>query len=244
VKIDSLALQMRPRAPHEAADLGVRLCQLHAGEVYRCYLTVAIPMALLAMALFEVRPWLPVALIWCAKPWLDRTVLFVLARAAFGQATTVSDLWREQRSVWWSRFIVTWTLLRLSPFRSFTLAVYQLEGHSLFQVRRRVRQVRRRHSGAAFMVTYAFHLAELSLTVSLLSLLFWFTPAGRGYDFGSLFTGDAAMPARWLFAVAYLVTVLFLEPFYTAAGFGMYLNRRAELEAWDIEQEFRRAFAS
>jgi hypothetical protein len=33
-----------------------------------------------------------------------------------------------------------------------------------------------------------------------------------------------------------------LEPFYVAAGFAMYLNRRVELEAWDIEQEFRRGF--
>ena len=40
------------------------------------------------------------------------------------------------------------------------------------------------------------------------------------------------------------LTVLLLEPFYVSAGFGMYLNRRTELEAWDIEQEFRRAFAS
>jgi len=28
-----------------------------------------------------------------------------------------------------------------------------------------------------------------------------------------------------------------------AAGFAMYLNRRVELEAWDIEQELRRACA-
>jgi hypothetical protein len=44
-------------------------------------------------------------------------------------------------------------------------------------------------------------------------------------------------------AVAYATAVMFLEPFYVGAGFAMYLNRRAELEAWDIEQEFRRAFA-
>jgi hypothetical protein len=44
--------------------------------------------------------------------------------------------------------------------------------------------------------------------------------------------------------VAYSSAVLLLEPFYVAAGFAMYLNRRAELEAWDIEQEFRRAFAA
>ena len=42
--------------------------------------------------------------------------------------------------------------------------------------------------------------------------------------------------------IAYMLAVLFVEPFYVAAGFGMYLNRRAELEAWDIEQEFRRVF--
>ena len=46
-----------------------------------------------------------------------------------------------------------------------------------------------------------------------------------------------------LLTIGYAMAVLFLEPFYVAAGFAMYLNRRAELEAWDIEQEFRRAFA-
>jgi hypothetical protein len=43
-------------------------------------------------------------------------------------------------------------------------------------------------------------------------------------------------------AIGYALVVLFLEPFYVAAGFAMYLNRRAQLEAWDIEQELRRAF--
>jgi hypothetical protein len=62
------------------------------------------------------------------------------------------------------------------------------------------------------------------------------------------------MPQNWLGAlfgpapqaagsVAYMAAVAFLEPFYVAAGFGMYVNRRVDLEAWDIEQEFRRAFA-
>ena len=53
VKIDSLALRMRPRAPHEAADLGGRLCQARAREVYRCYLAVDIPLGLLSLSLFD-----------------------------------------------------------------------------------------------------------------------------------------------------------------------------------------------
>jgi hypothetical protein len=56
--------------------------------------------------------------------------------------------------------------------------------------------------------------------------------------------GESHVLAQLMTSIAYVLAVLFLEPFYVAAGFGMYLNRRAELEAWDIEQEFRRAFAA
>jgi hypothetical protein len=243
VRVDSLALQMRPRAPHEAADLGVRLCQANAGEVFRCYLLVAIPMALLSISLLEVSATMAGMLMWCAKPWLDRTVLFVLARAAFGQRTRIADLWREQRQVWWSQFIITWTWRRLSPWRSFTQPVYQLEGHSFWQLRRRIPQLRRRRGGAALMMTGAFSAAESAITIGLLSLVFWFAPSGQGDDFASIFQGDASPGLQFYATSCYLLAVLFVEPFYVAAGFGMYLNRRAELEAWDIEQEFRRAFA-
>jgi hypothetical protein len=244
VRIDSLALQMRPRAPHEAADLGIRLCQASAREVYRCFLAVAIPLSLLAMSLFEVRPWLPCLVLWCAKPWLDRTVLYVLSRAAFGQRTTLGDLWSDQRQVWWSQLILTWTWRRLSPWRSFTQAVYQLEGHSFFRLRQRIVQVRRKYSGAAAIMTSAFAFAETGLVLALFSLTYWMAPGNENFDFATFFSGEGNQHLALISSIAYVIAVLFLEPFYVAAGFGMYLNRRAELEAWDIEQEFRRAFAT
>jgi hypothetical protein len=234
---------MRPRAPHEAADLGVRLCQATAGDVYRCYLVVAIPFMVLALSLFEVAHWLPMLVIWFAKPWLDRTILFVLGRAAFGQSTTVRELWREQRDVWWRQFFLTWTWRRLSPWRSFTQPVYQLEGQAFFRMRQRVLQLRRRHSSAALMMTQAFTWAETGLTLGVMSLAFWFQP-DQDFNIWEFVTGESEFAVQLIGAVAYALVVLFLEPFYVAAGFGMYLNRRAELEAWDIEQEFRRAFAS
>jgi hypothetical protein len=244
VKIDSLVLQMRPRAPHEAADLGIRLCQTVAGDVYRCYFVVAIPMMILALSLFEVAHWIPMWLIWWSKPWMDRTILFVLGRAAFGQQTRPADLWREQREVWWRQFLLMWTWRRLSPWRSFTQPVYQLEGQGFFRMRQRVLQLRRRHTGAAFMMTQAFAWAETGFTFGILILAFMFSEPGGGFDVGSLIDGEAAAAAQVISTVAYALVVLFIEPFYVAAGFGMYLNRRAELEAWDIEQEFRRAFAT
>lgn len=242
MQVDSLALQMRPRTPHEAADLGLRLCQANAAEVFRCYLVVAVPMAAVALALFEFSPWYPVLLMWCAKPWLDRTVLFVLARAAFGQRTTLGDLWREQGAVWWRQFILTWTWRRLSLWRSFTQPVYQLEGHAFFALRKRIVQLRNRYSGPAFVMTQAYLLAQIGLTVSIMSLTFWFASPDQDFEFGSFFDRQGQGLATFVASAGYVASALFLEPFYVAAGFGMYLNRRAELEAWDIEQEFRRAF--
>jgi len=243
VRIDSLVLQMRPRAPHEAADLGVRLCQAAAGDVYRCYLVVAIPFMVLALSLFEVGHLLPFLVIWFAKPWLDRSILFVLGRAAFGQRTSPGDMWREQREVWWRQFFIMWTWRRLSPWRSFTQPVYQLEGQAFFRMRQRVLQLRRRHSGAALMMTQAFMWAEFGLMLGVMSLAFWFQP-DQDFSILEYVAGESENAVQLIGSISYALAVLFLEPFYVAGGFGMYLNRRAELEAWDIEQEFRRAFAS
>ena len=92
-------------------------------------------------------------------------------------------------------------------------------------------------------MTSAFSLAESAIWISLLSLVFWFAPAGYQPDLSGWFSGEPSPLFTSVVAVAYAIAVLFLEPFYVASGFAMYLNRRAELEAWDIEQEFRRAFA-
>lgn len=242
VRVDALAVSLRPRTPTEAADLGGRLCQSAAPSVYRCYLIVALPVAALSLASLELASWLPTLVIWCAKPWLDRTILFVLSRAAFGRQTGPADLWRAQRQVWWSQFLFTWTVRRLSPWRSLTQPVYQLEGFSIWRAGARVRQIRQRNTGPAFMMTQAFGLAEIALTVSLVSLVFWLAPSGTAPDLIELIDGEVPTILSLAFPVAYAITVVFLEPFYVAAGFAMYLNRRAELEAWDIEQEFRRVF--
>jgi hypothetical protein len=243
VQVDAFAVRLRPRTPLEAADLGARLCQSTARSVYLCYGSVALPVLALALASFELASWLPVVLIWCAKPWLDRTILFVLSRAAFGQRTTRADVWRAQRQVWWSQLLSTWTLQRLSPWRSVTQPVYQLEGLSVWHARARARQIRRRHTWSAMMMTHTFSFSELTLTFAVLSLVFWFTPSGRALELSEVISGDAASFSL-AFSVAYAAVVLFLEPFYVAAGFAIYLNRRAELEAWDIEQELRRAFGN
>jgi hypothetical protein len=244
VQVDAFAIRLRRRSQMEAADLGIRLCQRFGRSVYGCYALVVVPVAIFSLATFEIATWLPGLVLWWAKPWVDRTILFVLSRAAFGQETTVRDLWSAQRHVWWSQLIRTLTTRRLSPWRSFTQPVYQLEGQSGGRLRRRVVQIRAGHAGTAFLLTGAFSLVEVGLMISVLALAWLFAPQGMAPDLDRIFLVGTTNAFDFALELTYALVVCFLEPFYVAAGFAMYLNRRVELEAWDIEQEFRRAFAT
>jgi hypothetical protein len=144
--------------------------------------------------------------------------------------------------VWWRQLAATLTLRRLTASRSFTQPIVQLEGLRGPELRTRIGQLAARHRGVARAATLAFAVAEFALFVSLFFLQVWLAPhtdANPWSDLQSLWRPGHA----WVRTLEYATVVLFLEPFYVAAGFGMYLNRRVELEAWDIEQEFRRAFA-
>jgi hypothetical protein len=241
MQIDAIALTLRPRSVWEGCDLGVQLLHFRMRSVYACYLAVAVPTFLVCLATYPVEPWLPALLVWLAKPWLDRAVLFALSRALFGESTAVADLWAARARVLLPN-LLTLLFMRLSASRSFKLPIVQLEGLAGRAQRERVRQLTLRHRGVARAMTLAFANAEFALCSSVLTLPLMLAPLVLGLQSGWL-TGLAASQAGLVSSIAYVLAVAFLEPFYVAAGFGLYLNRRVELEAWDIEQEFRRAFA-
>jgi hypothetical protein len=242
MQIESIALNLRPRSVWEGCDLGVRLLQSCLGPVFRCHLAVTLPCLAFCLAVGTLATWLPALLIWLAKPWLDRTVLFVLSRALFGESTRVTELWAERRTVWLSGLARTLTLQRLSASRAFLQPVLQLEGLSGKELGARLRQVAAGGRGIARGANLAFLSAELAIASSLLLIALWLLPRSLGFAWQPL---DSLPSARlaFLISAAYGASVVFLEPFYVACGFGMYINRRVALEAWDIEQEFRRAFA-
>jgi len=242
MQVEAISLNLRPRSMWEGSDLGIRLLQSRLRSVYSTHLLVALPLFALCYGTVEIAPWLPVLLIWTSKPWLDRTILFSLSRALFGEDTSFAELWQAGSEVWWSEFALTVTLRRLSASRSFSQPVRQLEGLTGRELGARLRQMALRHRGVARLLTLTFAAAELALWLSLLSLQAWLVPHNGAVDWSELLRNPAASTVLWP-TLAYAVVVAFLEPFYVAAGFGMYVNRRVELEAWDIEQEFRRAFA-
>ena len=244
MQVDAIALHLRPRSMSEAADLGTRLVQANARSVWASFGPVVAVVALVALATLGIASWLPTLIVFWLKPWLDRTLLFVLSRAAFGQATRFADVWAAQREVWWSQWPTTLTLRRLSPWRAYTQPGYQLEGQRGAAARARRKQLLNGHRGAAFAMQGAYAQLEFLLVAGLTALVVAFAPQGSAGDVFTALTSGTSLLASFASTAAYLGVVTLVEPFFVGAGFSMYLNRRVELEAWDIEQEFRLAFAA
>ncbi|HEX6706757.1 MAG TPA: hypothetical protein VF169_18510 [Albitalea sp.] len=242
MQVDALALDLRPRSRLEASDLGVRLVQSQARSVWGSFLPLYAVVVALALATAEISPWLPALSIYWLKPWLDRSLLFVLSRSVFGQTTRFADLWRARREVWGRSLLATLVTRRFSPWRSFTGPLLQLEEQRGQALRWRRRQLLRGQRGAAFAMQAAFAQVELLMSLGVIALLAWFEPNGHPVKVLNALSGDG-LAGTLIGAGLYAAVVGVLEPFYVAAGFAMYLNRRVELEAWDIEQEFRRVFA-
>jgi hypothetical protein len=244
VRVEAFTIRLRARQRYEGTDLGVRLCQAAAGSVFSCYWSVAVPLFALCAIVLRASPGWALFAIWFAKPWLDRTILFALARAAFGNRTTLRDLWQARGAVWGGQILTTLIHQRLSLRRAFTQPVYQLEGLRGGARRKRLAVLSKRKVGAARAVTTAYSLVESALTLALIGLAYWLAPQGETVSpFSILQGGPGGGPLPYLLLGGYALSVCVLEPFYVAAGFGLYLSRRVDLEAWDIEQEFRAVFA-
>ncbi len=243
MRADTTLVQLRPRPMYEAADLGVRLVQASAPALLRCALPVYGALVLLCASLLPLAPWAPALALWMAKPWLDRTLLFVLARAVFRQDSRFGDLWAAGRATWWGQLLSTFTRQRFAPWRSYTQPAMQLEGLAGAALRKRRAVLLRGHQGEGMALATAFVHIESAIVIGLLASSMWLVPGGDGSSaFRWLFSEDDPLRTAIGFG-CYALAVGLVEPFFVGAGFAMYLNRRVEIEAWDVEQALRHAFA-
>ncbi|MFL6572582.1 MAG: hypothetical protein ACJ8G4_12565 [Burkholderiales bacterium] len=246
VRLTALAVALRRRTPWEATDLGLAMLQRWWRPVYAAHALVVVPVALALIALgwaFDA-VWAAMLVFWWLEPLYDRVVLHVLSRAVFGEMASprsVFAAWSE----WTRGWIGALTLDRFDMARSFNLPVRQLEGSRGREARARRRLLGRRARGQAVWLTVVWIHFEGALLWSAGALKGLLLPAGLERAPGSedpILSGlaDLMKLASVSDALIYAAVILFLEPFYVAAGFGLYLNRRTLLEGWDIEVALRR----
>ena len=246
MELDRISVVLRPRTPREAVDLGTVMLRANARAVWSAWFAFSLPIAAACIALGCLigHAWLGIVLIWWLTPLFDRIPLYVLSRAAFDRAPGWRDALRGQRRMPWG---VTWAALswrRVDTHRALRLPLELLEGLSGKRRSTRWRILRRQIGGSATMLTLGCLQLELVLFLSVFLLIVAFVPHELVPDtFRALFsdTTRQSPTAAIVFAsvVAYL-SISVMEPWYVASGFGLYLTRRTQLEAWDIDLSFRR----
>jgi hypothetical protein len=245
VQLEQLQLVMRHRSPQEALDLGLVMLRHWRIPVYRVWFATFVPFAMLVMLVLWRWPMLTILIIWWLLPVFDRILLKVFAEASFGAAPGVSDVWRAIPGLLRHSGLLTGlTLRRFNMHRSFELPVWQLEGLGTKGCRDRLRILDRKMSGYAFWLTFVCAHFVVIFEFGLITLINIFTPSdGLDFSLRGLFTGNAGDWYPYALNAAWIAAVSIVEPFYIAAGFSLYLNRRSELEGWDIEIAFRRMAA-
>lgn len=242
---ERLTVTLRPRSALEAIDLGFAMVQTHARVIWRAWLYIVLPVMLLLALLEHALPtggWL----LWWAKPFYDVVVLLVLSHAVFGERPGIRALLASLRAH--AAVIAgSLTLRRLSISRSFLLPAHLLEGlHGPAQRttrRARLQLLREGTTAMARLLTFACICLEMSVVFGLLALLAWLLPElHRDALFGSFNDSPEHLQLAAL-QLLYMLTISLVEPFYVAAGFALYLNRRTQLESWDIEVALRRLAA-
>jgi len=240
-----IAVELRRRTPWEAIDLGLSMLQRWWQQAYGTHAAVlgVLALAAFATAAWLEQPWLALALVWWLKPVYDRAVLHVVSRAVFGELQGARAAAAHAREWLRSGLFMALTFGRFALARSFDLPVAQLEGQRGSAARERRSVLARRTRGHAVWLTVVCLHFEAVLYWSLhlfATMLLPATSVESREFFDALTTG-----AAWSYAdaAAYAGAVLILEPFYVAAGFALYLNRRTLLEGWDLEVALRRIAA-
>lgn len=246
MKIESLSVELRPRSGWEAMELGAALVRRHAASIWVPWIIVTgLVFALLNLAAWAIdQVWLALLVMWWLRPVFDRIPLYVLSRAVFGSVPSVAETLRAQLYWGWKPMLGHLTWRRFSPLRTAMLPVDLLEGASPAMMRERRRIIGAGNGGHASLLALMCLHFILALQVSGLLIPLMFVPnellseTARG-----VWLTLSENPPAWalvaLNAIDWFAVVL-IEPFYIGAGFGLYLNRRTQLEAWDLEIAFRR----
>lgn len=242
-----IQVRLRPRAGWEAVDLGCALVRRFARPVWATLAVGYLPLMVLVTALLWQRPGWTLLALWWLKPLASRLVLRVLSTSLFGQTPPLrqrlAELPRLLTRDLWGLLVVR----RIRLMRSFELPLFELEG-KLDPARRRQRlgSLQTLH-GCADKLTFTSLLLEGPVFYGLFSFGMLMVPGSVFEGWGESALGMGLSP--WLdsmqpyFQVCSLVTILtylLVEPFYTGAGFLLYLNARTMLEGWDIELDLRR----
>lgn len=239
MQLDQMSANIRSRTAWEGVDLGFTMARQWFWPLWGLWWMAAIPVVLLSLLLLREWPMIGALLIWWLKPLYEPLLLFWLSRRLFGERLSLRETLGQWRRMILPRLLSNLTLRRFSPNRSFYMPVSHLEGLRGKERLKRLNVLSGDSSAGIWLTIVGAHI-EMALTYSLVILVFYLIPDELLQDglWQMLEKENAAV--IWLGNAAWLLAMSIFAPFYVAGGFALYLTRRSQLEAWDLELSFRR----
>lgn len=241
MELERLGVVARERRSWEGLDLGFALARQWFWPLWTLWWLSALPVALIALLISAFQPAWWLFILWWCKPLYEAPLLVWASRALFGERLApfaqCGSLWRRGLH---GALLGQLLWRRLGLRRSFVMPIGALEGLRGRAARERRRLLLHGDASPTWLTLVCYHF-EAILWASLLALSQMLTPEGLGsLDLVTALSDSESLP-YWLSALAYVLAISLMAPFYVCAGFALYLTRRTEREAWDLELAFRAA---
>lgn len=239
MQLDQMSANIRSRTAWEGVDLGFAMARQWFWPLWGLWWMAAIPVVLLSLLLLHEWPIIGAFVVWWLKPLYEPLLLFWLSRRLFGERLSLRETLGQWRHMILPRLLSNLTLRRFSPNRSFYMPVSHLEGLRGKERLKRLNVLSGDSSAGIWLTIVGAHI-EMALTYSLVILVFYLIPDELLQDSLWQMMEKENAAVIWLGNAAWLLAMSIFAPFYVAGGFALYLTRRSQLEAWDLELSFRR----
>jgi hypothetical protein len=233
LNLERLIFVPRSRKKWEAVDLGFRLVPLFWKPMLLSWIIVSLPFFLL-FSFIEPLSYYVTLVIWWLKPLFERTQLYILSFGVFSNAPSVKETVRAFPKYAFKQITPSLLWRRISFTRSLDLPVIQLENLSGEQRKKRLAILHKQAGNPASWLAIILVHVETMLMIGVFLVVLMLVPKSMDLSWFELLDDHV-----WLTNLIYYVCLALVAPFYVASGFMLYINRRIELEGWDIELNFK-----
>ncbi len=240
---ENISVEIRPRSPLEAIDLGFAMARQWFFPLWILWITGAGSVFILSYIFFSIHlPAIIFPLIWWLKPVYEKPLVYWLSRALFHEQPGYKWIVKQYFKIIRPKLFADLTYLRFRTNRSFFMPVTILENLRAEEYSNRIK-ILGHNQGAGKGLTFISFVFETVIAFSMAAMVTFILPDDlRMTSFRAFIAGNGNIEA-FVLNLTNFAAMSIMAPFYVAAGFSLYINRRTKLEAWDIEISFKRLMA-
>lgn len=239
MNLDKLQIKASIRNGSQAIDLGYLLARQWWFHLILASFLPSLILFIPLLFIFSHSPILAFLIIWWLKPVWERLPLFYASRKIFNETISLGDISANLKLIFFNQFLANVLLRRLSLQRAFDAPVSLLENLSSISRIKRLAVLHGKYNESAVNNQFVIFVFEIVASVALFFLVVWLIPDNLNFEIIDA-NDNFNLVSQWICSLSAFIVMTLAMPFHCMAGFSLYINRRIELEAWDIEITFRK----